>query len=95
MKENVVSLIGVDELKGIDLGKDVVRLKLERFAVPWVILAAHVLLGFTTDALEIVTSLVETFHIHGIPESMVEQVVAWSLYSMGLDYTVVLHDSKT
>lgn len=95
MAKRMVSHIWTDELKDITLGEEVTRVNLARDAVPWVILAAHILLDYTADALEIATSLVDTFHIHGISQSTIEQVVAWSLYPMGLDYNVDLGNSKT
>ncbi|KAG5370931.1 hypothetical protein CKK34_1065 [Yarrowia sp. E02] len=92
-------LLSYMKLAGFDAStmdtEDVVRWPVKNYNVPWTILAVHVLLGYTTDALEITNALVETFHVHGISQSMVQQVVAWSLPPLGLDYNVDLHDSQT
>ncbi|KAG5366285.1 Flocculation protein [Yarrowia sp. B02] len=58
---------------------------LDRDAIPWVILATHVLLDYSTDVTEIMAELFNTFHINGITEDLVRQVIAWSIPAMHID----------
>lgn len=94
IEENSLKRVTADMETGIGMGDNDVSLKVNHEAVPWMILAVHVLLDYSTDVSEITSALVDKFRIHGIFESTVEQVLCWSLHPLNLDYTVNISDRK-